>query len=34
MSLKDWLIKKCGGYTNYEMDMAKLDADFWQNVAK
>lgn len=32
MSVKDWLIKKCGGYTGKEMDNTKFDANFWKQV--
>ena len=32
MSIKDWLIKKCGGYTDKDIDKLKDDAEFWQRI--
>lgn len=28
--MRDWLIKKCGGYTDEEMEKAERDSEFWQ----
>lgn len=32
--IKDWLIKKCGGYTDKEVDGLKDDTEFWQQVCR
>lgn len=32
--IKDWLIKKCGGYTDKEVDGLKDDTKFWQQVCR
>ena len=34
MSIKNWLIRKCGGYTSDDMHVCKQRADFWEQKAE